>query len=64
MAVIVACRVLGGICARVNVARDRGPRHEAWYRKHARKAITVIVSGNTLGLGIGMPVRSPPSTLG
>lgn len=57
-AVIVACRVLGGICAGV-----MWPMIAAYGTRLAPehlhgKAITVIMSGNTLGISIGLPVMT------
>ncbi len=56
--VIVACRVLGGVCAGVMwpmiaaYGTRLAPEH-----MHG-KAITVIMSGNTLGISIGMPAMT------
>jgi predicted MFS family arabinose efflux permease len=56
--VIIACRVLGGICAGVMwpmiaaYGTRLAPEH-----MHG-KAITVIMSGNTLGISIGLPAMT------
>ncbi len=56
--VIVACRIVGGICAGVMwpmiaaYGTRLAPEH-----MHG-KAITVIMSGNTLGISIGLPVMT------
>jgi predicted MFS family arabinose efflux permease len=56
--VIVACRIIGGICAGVMwpmiaaYGTRLAPEH-----MHG-KAITVIMSGNTLGISIGLPVMT------
>lgn len=57
-AVIVACRIVGGICAGV-----MWPMIAAYGTRLAPenmhgKAITVIMSGNTLGISIGLPVMT------
>lgn len=57
-AVIVGCRVLGGVCAGV-----MWPMIAAYGTRLAPehlhgKAITVIMSGNTLGISIGLPVMT------
>ncbi len=56
--VIVACRILGGICAGV-----MWPMIAAYGTRLAPenmhgKAITVIMSGNTLGISIGLPAMT------
>jgi predicted MFS family arabinose efflux permease len=57
-AVIVGCRILGGICAGV-----MWPMIAAYGTRlvpdHMHgKAITVIMSGNTLGISVGLPVMT------
>src|SRR5690625_2394794 len=57
-AVIVTCRILGGICAGV-----MWPMIAAYGTRLAPenmhgKAITVIMSGNTLGISIGLPMMT------
>ncbi len=57
-AVIVACRVLGGICAGVMwpMIAAYGTRLVPEHM-HGR-AITVIMSGNTMGISIGLPMMT------
>ena len=57
-AVIVACRVLGGVCAGVMwpMIAAYGTRLVPEHM-HGR-AITVIMSGNTLGISIGLPAMT------
>lgn len=59
---IVACRILGGICAGVlwPMIAAYGTR---LVPEHMHgKAITVIMSGNTLGISIGLPVMTTVGT--
>jgi predicted MFS family arabinose efflux permease len=54
-AVIVACRVLGGICAGVMWPMIAAYGTRLVPENMHGKAITVIMSGNTLGISIGLP---------
>ncbi len=54
-AVIVACRILGGICAGVMWPMIAAYGTRLVPENMHGKAITVIMSGNTLGVSIGMP---------
>ena len=57
-AVIVACRVLGGICAGVMWPMIAAYGTRLVPENMHGKAITVIMSGNTLGISIGLPVMT------
>ena len=57
-AVIVACRVLGGICAGVMWPMIAAYGTRLVPENMHGKAITVIMSGNTLGISIGMPAMT------
>lgn len=57
-AVIVACRVLGGICAGVMWPMIAAYGTRLVPENMHGKAITVIMSGNTLGVSIGMPAMT------
>jgi predicted MFS family arabinose efflux permease len=57
-AVIVACRVLGGICAGVMWPMIAACGTRLVPENMHGKAITVIMSGNTLGISIGLPVMT------
>ena len=57
-AVIVACRVLGGICAGVMWPMIAAYGTRLVPEHMHGKAITVIMSGNTLGISIGLPVMT------
>ncbi len=54
-ALIVACRVLGGICAGVMWPMIAAYGTRLVPQNMHGKAITVIMSGNTLGISIGLP---------
>lgn len=54
-ALIVACRILGGICAGVMWPMIAAYGTRLVPENMHGKAITVIMSGNTLGVSIGMP---------
>jgi predicted MFS family arabinose efflux permease len=56
--VIVACRVLGGICAGVMWPMIAAYGTRLVPENMHGKAITVIMSGNTLGISIGLPVMT------
>jgi predicted MFS family arabinose efflux permease len=55
-AVIVVCRVLGGLCAGVMWPMIAAYGTRLVPETMHGKAITVIMSGNTLGISIGLPV--------
>ena len=57
-AVIVACRILGGICAGVMWPMIAAYGTRLVPEHMHGKAITVIMSGNTLGISIGLPVMT------
>ena len=57
-AVIVACRVLGGLCAGVMWPMIAAYGTRLVPENMHGKAITVIMSGNTLGVSIGLPVMT------
>lgn len=57
-ALIVACRVLGGICAGVMWPMIAAYGTRLVPEHMHGKAITVIMSGNTLGISIGLPVMT------
>jgi predicted MFS family arabinose efflux permease len=57
-AVIVACRVLGGVCAGVMWPMIAAYGTRLVPENMHGKAITVIMSGNTLGISIGMPAMT------
>lgn len=57
-AVIIVCRVLGGICAGVMWPMIAAYGTRLVPENMHGKAITVIMSGNTLGVSIGMPVMT------
>jgi predicted MFS family arabinose efflux permease len=57
-AVIVACRVLGGICAGVMWPMIAAYGTRLVPDSMHGKAITVIMSGNTLGISIGLPAMT------
>lgn len=57
-AVIVACRVIGGICAGVMWPMIAAYGTRLVPENMHGKAITVIMSGNTLGISIGLPVMT------
>lgn len=54
-AVIVACRIVGGICAGVMWPMIAAYGARLVPENAQGKAITVIMSGNTLGISIGLP---------
>lgn len=56
--VIVACRILGGICAGVMWPMIAAYGTRLVPENMHGKAITVIMSGNTLGISIGLPVMT------
>ena len=56
--VIVACRILGGICAGVMWPMIAAYGTRLVPENMHGKAITVIMSGNTLGIAIGLPVMT------
>ena len=57
-AVIVACRVLGGVCAGVMWPMIAAYGTRLVPEHMHGKAITVIMSGNTLGISIGLPAMT------
>ena len=57
-AVIIACRILGGICAGVMWPMIAAYGTRLVPEHMHGKAITVIMSGNTLGISIGLPVMT------
>lgn len=57
-AVIVACRILGGICAGVMWPMIAAYGTRLVPENKQGRAITVIMSGNTLGISIGLPVMT------
>ncbi len=57
-AVIVACRILGGICAGVMWPMIAAYGTRLVPENMHGKAITVVMSGNTLGISIGLPVMT------
>lgn len=57
-AVIVACRIVGGICAGVMWPMIAAYGTRLVPEDMHGKAITVIMSGNTLGISIGMPAMT------
>ena len=57
-AVVVACRILGGICAGVMWPMIAAYGTSLVPEDMHGKAITVIMSGNTLGISIGLPVMT------
>ncbi len=57
-AFIVACRVLGGLCAGVMWPMIAAYGTRLVPENIHGKAITVIMSGNTLGVSIGMPLMT------
>ena len=57
-AVIVACRILGGICAGVMWPMIAAYGTRLVPEHMHGKAITVIMSGNTLGISIGLPAMT------
>jgi len=57
-AVIVACRIAGGICAGVMWPMIAAYGTRLVPENMQGKAITVIMSGNTLGISIGLPVMT------
>lgn len=57
-AVIVACRILGGVCAGVMWPMIAAYGTRLVPANMHGKAITVIMSGNTLGISIGLPVMT------
>ncbi len=57
-AVIVACRLLGGICAGVMWPMIAAYGTRLAPENMQGKAITVIMSGNTLGISIGLPAMT------
>lgn len=56
--VIVACRVLGGVCAGVMWPMIAAYGTRLVPEHMHGKAITVIMSGNTLGISIGLPAMT------
>lgn len=56
--VIVACRILGGICAGVMWPMIAAYGTRLVPENMHGKAITVIMSGNTLGISIGLPMMT------
>lgn len=59
---IVACRILGGICAGVMWPMIAAYGTRLVPEHMHGKAITVIMSGNTLGISIGLPVMTTVGT--
>lgn len=57
-AVIVACRILGGICAGVMWPMIAAYGTRLVEPEMQGKAITVIMAGNTLGIAVGMPMMT------
>lgn len=57
-AVIVACRIVGGVCAGVMWPMIAAYGTRLVPENLHGKAITVIMSGNTLGISIGLPVMT------
>lgn len=57
-AVIVTCRIIGGICAGVMWPMIAAYGTRLVPENMHGKAITVIMSGNTLGISIGLPVMT------
>ena len=57
-AVIVVCRILGGICAGVMWPMIAAYGTRLVPENMHGRAITVIMSGNTLGVSIGLPVMT------
>jgi len=57
-AVIVTCRILGGICAGVMWPMIAAYGTRLVPENMHGKAITVIMSGNTLGISIGLPMMT------
>lgn len=55
---IVACRILGGICAGIMWPMIAAYGTRLVPQHMHGKAITVIMAGNTLGVSIGMPVMT------
>ncbi len=58
VAIIVACRILGGICAGVMWPMIAAYGTRLVPENMYGKAITFIMSGNTLGISIGLPVMT------
>ncbi|MBI6629728.1 MFS transporter [Pontibaca sp. S1109L] len=56
--IIVACRILGGICAGVMWPMIAAYGTRLVPENMHGRAITVIMSGNTLGISIGLPVMT------
>lgn len=56
--VIIACRILGGICAGVMWPMIAAYGTRLVPEDMQGKAITVIMAGNTLGISIGMPAMT------
>ncbi len=56
--VIVACRIVGGVCAGVMWPMIAAYGTRLVPENMHGKAITVIMSGNTLGISIGLPVMT------
>ena len=61
-AVIVACRIVGGICAGVMWPMIAAYGTRLVPPEQHGKAITVIMSGNTLGISIGLPLMTTIGT--
>ena len=61
-AIIVACRILGGICAGVMWPMIAAYGTRLVPENMHGKAITFIMSGNTLGISIGLPVMTMVGT--
>jgi predicted MFS family arabinose efflux permease len=57
-AVIIVCRILGGICAGVMWPMIAAYGTRLVPEHMHGKAITIIMSGNTLGISIGLPVMT------
>ncbi len=62
VAIIVACRILGGICAGVMWPMIAAYGTRLVPENMHGKAITFIMSGNTLGISIGLPVMTMVGT--
>src|SRR5690606_15040746 len=56
--VVVACRILGGICAGVMWPMIAAYGTRLVPENMHGKAITIIMSGNTLGIAIGLPAMT------
>jgi len=56
--VVIALRVIGGICAGVMWPMIAAYGMRLTDKQHHGKAIAVIMAGNTLGISIGMPIMT------